>query len=51
MDRISKYIASLKKNLKTTADAAGNKWRVKDYLLSEPNYIKAKTMLERYQMR
>lgn len=38
-------------NIKLNAESAGNKWKVKDYLLNQPTYLKAKTLLERYQMR
>lgn len=51
MDRISKYIASLKRNMKLNSQTLGYKWKIKEFLLEDPNYIKFRTELERYMMR
>ena len=51
MDRISKYIASLKRNMKLNSQTLGYKWKIKEFLLEDPNYIKLRTELERYMMR
>jgi hypothetical protein len=37
--------------MKCNSDAAGSKRRIREYLLEQPTYLKAKTLLERYLMR
>ena len=51
LDRISKYIASLKRNMKLNSQTLGYKWKIKEFLLEDPNYVKLRTELENYTMR
>lgn len=44
-------MANYIENIKINAESAGNKWRFREYLLGDPTYLKAKTLLERYLMR
>ena len=58
LDRVSKFIASLKSTLEWTLESirnasenAGTKFKTKEYLLEQEPFIKAKEELEKYLMR